>query len=189
MSLPFTVLPCKTCATHECSSSEPGRENGVMISLTRSSKKPRACGIFCHPDSSWNTAYLLGDKLNRRETILHTAAIAVRQVAAYLANEENAPAIREIFLKMDVKELVEWYESAQRDISSAPAVRRRTAELLRSRRCGRPGWRVWRVPPSSPCLSRAGRWRTASRCICRDTTTRAVSRILETSLVEIDKIY
>jgi hypothetical protein len=118
-----------------------------MISLTRSSKKPRACGIFCHPDSSWNTAYLLGDKLNRRETILHTAAIAVRQVAAYLANEENAPAIREIFLKMDVKELVEWYESAQRDISSAPAVRRRTAELLRSRRCGRPGWRVWRVPP------------------------------------------
>ena len=131
MSLPFTVLLCKTCATHECSSSEPGHENGVMISLTRSSKKPRACGIFCHPDSSWNTAYLLGDKLNGRETILHTAAIAVREVAAYLANKENAPAIREIFLKMDVKELVEWYESAQRDISSARAVRRRTAELLR----------------------------------------------------------
>jgi hypothetical protein len=131
MSLPFTVLPCKTCATYDCASSEPGHENGVMISLTRSKKTPGACGIFCHPDSSWNTAYLLHDKLNRRETILHTAAVAVRQVAAYLANEENAPAIREIFLKMDVKELVEWYESAQRDIFSAPAVRRRSAELLR----------------------------------------------------------
>jgi hypothetical protein len=95
----------------------------VQIALAHTGKNPTACGIFCHTASPWNTAYLLHDidgaKPTRREAILHTAAIAVGQVATWLASETGPDgpngAIKEIVLKIDVVEFNEWYESEDRD--------------------------------------------------------------------------
>jgi hypothetical protein len=103
------------------------KERPVLIALARAGRNPTACGIFAHPASPWNTAYLLYDQLSRREIILHSAAIAVRQVAAYLANEESVPAIREIVFKIDVRDFIVWYESEGEERWATP----RTAALLR----------------------------------------------------------
>jgi len=91
----------------------------VLIALARAGRNPTACGIFAHPDSSWNTAYLLYDQLSRREIILHSAAIAVRQVTAYLANEESVPAIREIVFKIDARDFIVWYERGRGALGDA----------------------------------------------------------------------
>ena len=125
MSLPFTVLPCWTCGTPTCTIHQ---HDQVVITLSRTGTTSTASGIFCHRDSSWNMAFLEHDQLNRSQRILHAAAIAVRQVAAYLANESAPrPAIKEIFLKVNVKAFVKWYEGEDRDSGVTP----RTAALLR----------------------------------------------------------
>lgn len=104
------------------------KERPLVIALGRTGKNPRACGIFCHTDSPYNTVYLLHDHLNRTDSILHAAAVAVRQVATFLANESApAAAIKEIFLDINVKRFIEWYESEGEDRSASA----RSAALLR----------------------------------------------------------
>jgi hypothetical protein len=102
-----------------------------MITITRASGHPVVNGIFCRPASSWNTAYLVDEPLDRTERILHAAVFAVRQVAAYPARERATAAgrtvIRDIFLKIDVKKFISWYEGGNRYSGATP----RCAALLR----------------------------------------------------------
>lgn len=134
MSYPCTQLPCQICGTLECNIDEPGHDFPVMISIARAGKNPTGCGIFCHEGSEWNKAYLLhdidGDRLSRREKTLHTAAVAVRQIATFLADNPHESAtgrnaIRRIFIRMDVAEFIEWYHGERRTATS------RCADLVR----------------------------------------------------------
>jgi hypothetical protein len=129
MSLPFTVLPCRTCDRFECANKWHDSPRPVMVTLSRApGQNPTVNGIFCHPGSRWNTAYPLDEPLTRSEIILHAAVIAIRQVAAYLANQSaGRTAIKEIFLKINIKKFILWYESKDRDSGVKP----RCAALLR----------------------------------------------------------
>jgi hypothetical protein len=163
------------------------KERPVLIALARAGKNPTACGIFAHPASPWNTAYLLYDQLSRREIILHSAAIAVRQVAAYLANEESVPAIREIVFKIDVRDFIVWYESEGEERRARSAGRRLAPLLCCATSMMLVRWLASAASTartsrsSGRCLFMASSRRPTSQWISCDTTG-TVSRILVTFL-------
>jgi len=113
---PFTALPCQICTTHACTNPSPGHGLPVMIALAHASRADKAtgCGLFCGEDSPFNTFYLLHDaaaKFSRAEAILHTAGMAVGNVAAFLAGSPHESAtgpaaIRQILLKVDRPDFV-----------------------------------------------------------------------------------
>lgn len=134
---PFTALPCQICNTFDCASPEdPGHDSPVMIALAHASKPENtACALFCNEDLPPNTFYILhdaADKFSRAEAILHTAAMAVKNIAAFLAGNPHesatgAAAIRRVLLKVDRPDFVSWYEAEDRGPVSP-----RCAELLRA---------------------------------------------------------
>jgi hypothetical protein len=98
--------------------------------LSRQPRRPH------HRRPPFNTVYILhdgGDKFTRREAILHTAGMAVKNVACFLAGNPGesatgSAAIRVILLKVDIPDFVEWWGKTgeERGVVSA-----RCAELLR----------------------------------------------------------
>jgi hypothetical protein len=137
MSYPFTALPCALCKTYTCTDPFPGHGLPVMIALSHASRADlTTAGLFCGEKSPFNTVYILhdgGDKVTRREAILHTAAMAVNNVACFLAGNPGesatgSAAIRVILLKVDIPDFVEWWGKTgeERGVVSA-----RCAELLR----------------------------------------------------------
>ena len=136
---PFTALPCQICTTHACTNPSPGHSLPVMIALAHASRADKAtgCGLFCGEDSPFNTFYLLHDaaaKFSRAEAILHTAGMAVGNVAAFLAGSPHESAtgpaaIRQILLKVDRPDFVAWYEQGE---EGRGPVSPRCAGLLRA---------------------------------------------------------
>jgi hypothetical protein len=111
-----------------------------MIALAHASRADShtACGLFCGDNSPFNTFYFLhsaADKFSRREAILHSAAMALKNIAAFLAGnpEESATgdaAIRRVLLKVDLPDFVGWY--ATRGEGEEEEVSPRCAGLLRA---------------------------------------------------------
>ena len=137
MSYPFTALSCALCKTFTCTDPSPGHGLPVMIALSHASRVDlTTAGLFCGEKSPFNTVYILhdgGDKFTRREAILHTAAMAVKNVACFLAGNPHesatgSAAIRVILLKVDIPDFVEWWGKTgeERGVVSA-----RCAGLLR----------------------------------------------------------
>ena len=135
---PFTPLPCQLCNTFACATpEEPSHDSPVMIALAHASKveSSTACTIFCGDDSPFNTVCILhdaADKFSRAEAILHTAAMSLKNIAAFLAGNPQesatgAAAIRRIMLKVDRPDFVAWYEAEDRGPMSP-----RCAGLLRA---------------------------------------------------------
>lgn len=136
--LPLHPLPCQLCTTAACATpSEPGHDAPVMIVLSHTSREHTGCGIFCGEGSPFNTFYIIYDratKLSRDETILHSAVMAVKNVAAFLAGNPHESvtgpaAIRRILLKVDWPDFVSWYEQSEEDRGP---VSPRCAGLLRA---------------------------------------------------------
>jgi hypothetical protein len=137
---PFTALPCQLCNTFACATTEaPGHDSPVMIALAHASRAEShtACGLFCGDNSPFNTFYFLhdsADKFSRREAILHSAAMALKNIAAFLAGNpgESATgdaAIRRVCLKVDLPDFVGWFEAGEEERGPVSA---RCAGLLRA---------------------------------------------------------
>ena len=136
---PFTALPCQLCNTFACPTpEEAGHDSPVTIALAHASRaESTLCGLFCGPDSPFNTLYFLHDsaeKFSRREAILHSAAMALKNIAAFLAGNPGesatgAAAIRCVCIKVDLPDFVGWYEAGEEE--KGP-VSPRCAVLLRA---------------------------------------------------------
>ena len=108
---PFTALPCQLCNTFAClTPEEAGHDSPVTIALAHASRaESTLCGLFCGPDSPFNTLYFL-----------HSAAMALKNIAAFLAGNpgESATgpaAIRRVCIKVDLPDFVAWYEAGEEE--------------------------------------------------------------------------
>lgn len=137
MSYPFAALPCALCKTFTCTDRAPGHGLPVVTALSHASHADlTTASLFCGKNSLFNTLYILhdgADKFSRRKAILHTAAMAVKNVACFLVGNPHesatgSVAIRVILLKVDIPDFVEWWGKTgeERGVVSA-----RCAELLR----------------------------------------------------------